>query len=418
MTFRSGKLKTNRATLVFALVSLLLRGLAAWSPTAAAAADVTFGWEPSADPSVVGYNIYYGTVSQVYTNKVSTGNMTMATISNLVEGQTYYFAATTYDVLNQESVFSAEISYTVPLPDTNQPPLITQMPETITANVGQSLACQISATDAGALSYSLGTGAPAGAWINPNTGLFVWNPQASQAGTTNAIPVIVTDDGNSPLSTAQSFTVVVQDYFQLAISSDVVATNSTGGVALVVYASSPVTNLQFTLDFPAALLTNFFFSGTNPLVGNASIAATAPGQAMVVVTTGAGQSIIGAQTLGTIGFNSVDAPKTMTACLQTDQPMAWYADGTFATNVMTAQGSVTIVGQDSMVEAQLAGGVRNLIVYGPMGATYQVESCNTLNGPGTWADTMAPFTMTNLSQTFTLPPDTNPATFYRTQQMP
>src|SRR6266850_6175762 len=94
-------LKIKRTTLVL----FLLSGLAILLPTSASAdQSVTFGWEPSTDPSVVGYSIYYGTVSQVYANKVSVGNMTVATISELVEGTTYYFAATTYDVLNQESI--------------------------------------------------------------------------------------------------------------------------------------------------------------------------------------------------------------------------------------------------------------------------------------------------------------------------
>ena len=81
--------------------------------------------------------------------------MTAATISGLVEGQTYYFAATTYDVLNRESVFSDEIAYTVPLPVTNPPPVITQMPTTIRGSVGQTMTCSISATGDGPLVYTL-----------------------------------------------------------------------------------------------------------------------------------------------------------------------------------------------------------------------------------------------------------------------
>jgi hypothetical protein len=71
--------------------------------------SINFSWGQSTDPLVVGYNIYYGTSSGIYTNEVSMGNATSGTISGLVAGTTYYFAVTAVDSLNQESYFSDEI---------------------------------------------------------------------------------------------------------------------------------------------------------------------------------------------------------------------------------------------------------------------------------------------------------------------
>jgi len=76
--------------------------------------SVTLAWAPSPDLNVVGYNVYYGTASGNYTWKTSSGNVGSATISNLVEGVTYYFVVTAYDVTGLESVPSNEVSYTVP----------------------------------------------------------------------------------------------------------------------------------------------------------------------------------------------------------------------------------------------------------------------------------------------------------------
>ena len=80
-----------------------------------ATGSVTLVWNASTDPSVVGYNVYYGGASGAYTNEICAGNATNATISGLVEGTTYYFAATTYAVSGRESPFSSEVSYLVPL---------------------------------------------------------------------------------------------------------------------------------------------------------------------------------------------------------------------------------------------------------------------------------------------------------------
>src|SRR5262245_45375010 len=72
------------------------------------ASSVTLAWAPSTDPMVTGYNIYSGTVSHGYTNIVNAGAATSVTISNLVPGKTYYFAATTYTLSGLESDYSLE----------------------------------------------------------------------------------------------------------------------------------------------------------------------------------------------------------------------------------------------------------------------------------------------------------------------
>ncbi len=79
-----------------------------------AAQSVTLAWDPSPDDSVAGYNAYYGVASRSYTNLIDVGDATRATIPGLIEGTTYFFAVTAYNFLGLESVFSDELSYTVP----------------------------------------------------------------------------------------------------------------------------------------------------------------------------------------------------------------------------------------------------------------------------------------------------------------
>ena len=89
--------------------------LAAISPSLQAGQNTTLAWNRSTDPIVVGYNLYYGGTSGSYTNTISAGNATSATISGLVPGTTYYFVATTYSAQGVESVLSSEVAYTVPI---------------------------------------------------------------------------------------------------------------------------------------------------------------------------------------------------------------------------------------------------------------------------------------------------------------
>ena len=76
--------------------------------------NVTLAWNPSSDPLVAGFNIYYGGASGVYTNKINAGTNASLTISDLVAGATYYFVATTYSAAGAESAMSSEVSYIVP----------------------------------------------------------------------------------------------------------------------------------------------------------------------------------------------------------------------------------------------------------------------------------------------------------------
>lgn len=71
-------------------------------------------WNTVNDPGVIGYKVYYGSVSHTYTNTTVLGIASSLTLSNFPAGQTFYFAVTAYNQLNQESDYSAEAVYTTP----------------------------------------------------------------------------------------------------------------------------------------------------------------------------------------------------------------------------------------------------------------------------------------------------------------
>ena len=87
------------------------------------AAQVTIGWIPSQESDLAGYRLYYGIDSRAYPYTVDTGTNPSGTVSGLVEGETYYFAATVYDNSNNESIFSEELIYKVPVDGSASPDL-------------------------------------------------------------------------------------------------------------------------------------------------------------------------------------------------------------------------------------------------------------------------------------------------------
>jgi hypothetical protein len=100
----------RRAAQLFSVVCVLA---ALTPPPTLAQANVTLAWDPSPDPNVTGYNVYYGVQSRSYTNFLILGNTNSVVISNLANGTIYYFAATTVNSVGLESDFSAEASYFV-----------------------------------------------------------------------------------------------------------------------------------------------------------------------------------------------------------------------------------------------------------------------------------------------------------------
>ena len=73
--------------------------------------SATLAWDPSPGTNgIANYNVYYGVASATYTNVVAAGTNTTVSISNLVNGTTYYFAATAVATSGLESDYSAEVS--------------------------------------------------------------------------------------------------------------------------------------------------------------------------------------------------------------------------------------------------------------------------------------------------------------------
>ena len=96
---------------------------AALTASAQGQSSLTLAWNPGSGSAIAGYRLYEGAACRTYTNVINVGNVTTKTVTGLVGGATYFFAVTAYNTNGQESDFSGELSYTVPLP-TNTPPTI------------------------------------------------------------------------------------------------------------------------------------------------------------------------------------------------------------------------------------------------------------------------------------------------------
>ena len=96
------------------LALLIAVGLLVSLSSVANAGQATLTWDANTQPEVAGYMLQYGTASGTYTAKIDVGKVTQYTVPGLLEGKSYYFAATAYDLGRAESGFSNEVNSIVP----------------------------------------------------------------------------------------------------------------------------------------------------------------------------------------------------------------------------------------------------------------------------------------------------------------
>lgn len=99
-----------------AVLMLWLLVLLGYGPKLGAQQAVMLSWDTIDGYPVAGFNVYYGGESGVYTNSSAVGDTNSAIVTGLTPGAKYYFVVTVVDVQGNESAYSNEISFTMPLP--------------------------------------------------------------------------------------------------------------------------------------------------------------------------------------------------------------------------------------------------------------------------------------------------------------
>jgi hypothetical protein len=107
--------------------------------------------------------------------------------------------------------------------------------------------------DGDTLTFSLGSGAPSGASINPSTGTFSWTPSEAQGPGTFSITIWVTDDGSPNLGDSETFTVTVGEVNVAPVLDFIGDKEVIVGMELLFSASAsdadlPNNGLSFSLD--------------------------------------------------------------------------------------------------------------------------------------------------------------------------
>jgi len=269
-----------------------------------------------------------------------------------------------------------------------------------TVNVGSALTITNTVTDANqpapTFTYSLGPNAPQGAAISTN-GVFFWAPDCAQGSTTNLIEVVVTASGNPPQTNLSLFNVVVGECVQVGAGSTAAQVGQRACVPVNLLSTVGLTNLNFTLNFPAGRFSNWSIAANNPAMGTSTVQLVDTSHVLFTVNARAGQVLQGPTLAGEICFD-VSAGSSGFVPLEIGSVAGLKADGTAVGNISGLAGQVTVVSTAPLLEAGVSGNQRLLTLYGNVGARYTIEWRTNLL-MGSWSTGWS-VTMTNVSETF------------------
>jgi hypothetical protein len=181
---------------------------------------------------------------------------------------------------------SASQSFSVTVVPSNSPPSLAAI-SNATIAVGMTLLVTnvASDTDGDQLAFSLGAGAPTNATLNATNGLFSWSPTPVQIGS-NVFTVVVTDNGLPPLSTSQSFgVIVVQSNSPPSLAAISNATIAVGMTLLVTNVASDPDGDPLTFSLGAGAATNATVNATNGLFSWSPTPSQLGSNAFMVVVT-------------------------------------------------------------------------------------------------------------------------------------
>jgi hypothetical protein len=385
--------------------------------------SVSLSWNPTPDTNVTGYALYVGHATGNYSSRVDVGTNVTCTLSGLSNGATYYFVSTAYNSAQVESPPSNEAQFIAP---SNNPPVLNPITNFNVAALGELIITN-RATDSAqnvVLTYSFVGGAPTNMVINPTNGLIDWLVPLSYGGTTNTVTVQVADNGVPPATASQSFTITVSNYVQISFGPSIVALGQTSSVPVIFNSSVPITNLSFTLDVPGTRMSNLSMTSAVPAVATVSQSTKGAAHSVVTINAVSGQAIQGPVILGLLSYKAVANVPSSFACLYATNIVAVQSNGVLVPTTVNGRGQAVLIGSQSLAQVTtLTNGQHNLIVYGPVGTNYQVQSKTGFTGA--WTNESASAVIpTNMFVTFTnIPPavvnstSANATKLYRTHAM-
>jgi hypothetical protein len=388
--------------------------------TGATSADATLNATVNPDLSATtvyfeyGLTTAYGNVSgsvALSSDLVDAQTVALA-ITGLPSGATLHFQAVAQNSLGTS--FGGDLTFVTPAAG----PVLAAVPDQF-VNVASTLFVTNTVAQAngspGPFTFSLGTGAPAGASITPN-GVFQWIPACEQGSSTNLITVWAADSGNPALSNSVSFEVAVSACVRVTVGSSVAFIGDNGSAPVSLYSTVSVTNVNFSIATLSGRFANWQVTAGNLNMVTATAQAADPSNPQFSFAVKSGPALLGASSLGTISFQVLPAGDSAFATLAVNKIVPTALDSTLAAPAFGQSGRVVLIAAQPLLDVSLTNSSKPVLtLYGNPGSNYVLQCANNLLAPSPWTP-FTNFTLAGAVQVVNPGSLTNPVGFFRAAQ--
>lgn len=359
-----------------------------------------------------------GTTPLFYQWRKNGSNLPGASAEQLVLAPVSWADEADYDavVMNEfGSVTSRVARLTV---SDNQPPVLASVPDylihVLTPFTMTNVAADPDVTNR--LTYTLQSGAPTNATLNPTSGVFRWTPSRAQARGTNVITVRVDDNGIPNLSDTKTFTLMVNDFLEVSAGSVTMSPGATSSVPIDVFSSAGLLDLQVVLELPSDRLSDFVLEGLAPERVVPSLVMSNANTALLTFSSMDGYVMQGTQRVALLHFTAVPGQASAFAPLSISAINMAMENTGYAPTLLANDGRVVVLGAESLLEGRLSSaGQRQLLVYGKLGTNYTLQSRFGFGAGTSWANRIGVM-ITNIPQTVIPPSATAPLIYFRLRQ--
>lgn len=305
-------------------------------------------------------------------------------------------------------------SFTITVQEVNLPPVVQSMPEqTVAVLETMRVTNVVSDSDipVNQVSFIIADG-PKGMRINRFTGAISWTPDRTQAPSTNTIKVVASDDGVPPLSTTNTFRVVVGDFVELGLGAAVIRSGQTGSVPINVLATAHVTNLNALLYSADDRLGSLGLSLTAPELSAGSLIGQGQNTQEMNLGVVSGQTLFGGKILGQLNFTGTSTQSAFVPVIFSNL-IAMRPTGIPVPRTLSGAGRVAVIANEPLLEALLSTNQqRSLVLYGKPGAGYVIQTTTQPNNPLLW-QTVWQGSLTNLTLPLPAPGGSSGTLYYR-----
>ena len=222
------------------------------------------------------------------------------------------------------------------------------------------------------LTFGLGAGAPVGACVGTD-GVFCWAPSKAQARSTNVITVWMTDSSQPPVRATNTFTIIVDDYLELALGRTVMRAGQTSSVPVTLMTSIGLTNLEALVQVPEDYLIPLALSDWPPGTGNATLQKQGPNVWQMNFTAAAGQSFQATQQLASLSFLAATNGSAFVPVAISEVTTNFTTNGATVWRTLTDAGCAVVIEHQPLLEAlPTTNGFPNLTLFGIGGVSYDV----------------------------------------------